>query len=185
MTNLCKNCSECKTYNYLRENKNGELQSFKYCKGNKEYVDLSKWYIKKDGYAHSTGKINGKRRLFHTLMKPEYEDGLVMDHINGERDDNRLVNLRLVTPGVNVQNYHNMRTSRFPGVYYNHKKNKWISQVRIGKKQVGKRTFNSELEAYDYYVKTMKKHNRPLDTDSHEYYLYCEWLSEQSQTTLI
>ena len=50
------------------------------------------------GYAYNT--TNG---YFHVLlMNPE--DGLVCDHINTRRYDNRFMNLRIVTQKINMQN---------------------------------------------------------------------------------
>ena len=51
-----------------------------------------------NGYANST-----KNGMFHVLlMKPE--EGLVCDHINTRKYDNRFVNLRVVTQKINNQN---------------------------------------------------------------------------------
>ena len=55
-------------------------------------------YTSLGGYARNT--TNG---YFHVLlMNPE--DGLVCDHINTRRYDNRFMNLRIVTQKINMQN---------------------------------------------------------------------------------
>jgi len=179
---LCKNCKVCEPLLYSRKTRKGSKQEFKYCKQNQKYINLSSWYINNEGYAFSTTKINGKRKLFHSLLNNT--ENLVMDHINGIRTDNRLCNLRLVHPSINSQNHHNKRTSNFPGVYWNEKRQKWICKVYVKNKQITWRSFNTEIEAYDHYVKTKNSIGGIIDRQSHEYYLYCEWLSEQSQTKI-
>ena len=184
----CKHCRECETFEYVREANNGVVHSFLYCKGGAGEVELSNWYIQKDGYPYSTGKINGKRRLYHTLFKEE--TGMVIDHINGDRKDNRLSNLREVTPHMNTMNYHNKRTSKFPGVYYNRKYGTWHAQVRRyneknpkhEKKLLGK--FNTELEAYDAYVEELNRQGRPILTDTIPHQEYLQWKNEAKQTKL-
>lgn len=59
---------------------------------------------------------------------------LYVDHINGNRSDNRLANLRLAT---HSQNNHNMgvgerNTSGFKGVSYSRARGKWEAKVKLG-----------------------------------------------------
>ena len=59
-----------------------------------------------------------------------------IDHINGIRDDNRLVNLRAVTRAENVlnQRLYPTNTSGFCGVSWDSARRKWIAWVRVGGK---------------------------------------------------
>lgn len=58
-------------------------------------------------------------------------DGFVVDHINGNRLDNRRENLRVILPGQNSQNRTTSSgASRFRGVHP--KGSKWVAQVRTG-----------------------------------------------------
>ena len=184
---LCKHCSECKTYEYERFDRKGQPQRFLYCEGNKEQVSLSNWYITKDGYAYSTGKVGERKRLFHTLFKTD--EFKVIDHHNGVRNDNRLSNLRMITPLCNAQNKHYLkRTSEYPGVHYNKKTEKWIASTHLGKqgrdgfKRYG--SFDTELEAYHAYVTGLRKDGRTVNTQIPAYKKYLDWLSEKSQTNL-
>lgn len=55
-----------------------------------------------------------------------------IDHINGVRDDNRIINLRLAT---RTENNWNTRaradnTSGFKGVYYHKTNNRWVAKIQ-------------------------------------------------------
>lgn len=47
-------------------------------------------------------------RLVYEVFNEEIPEGLQVDHINGIRDDNRLINLRLFTNKENSQNRHHL-----------------------------------------------------------------------------
>ena len=75
-------------------------------------------------------KIYYTHRLIFLLINgefPQYE----VDHINGDRIDNRWVNLRLVTRGVNVRNSgkNSKNTSGFNGVYFDKAGKKWLACI--------------------------------------------------------
>lgn len=82
----------------------------------------------KDGYYVVGLHENGKKsiRYVHTLVAESFglrKEGFQLDHINGDKKDNRLSNLRTVT---RKQNFHN------PSTYY-----KWCKPV-IGTRPDGK-----------------------------------------------
>ena len=68
----------------------------------------------KSGYLCG-GEIRGRHFLRHMLAwalhHGEKDAGLVIDHINGDRSDNRAINLRAVTPRENAQNTSTTRKS--------------------------------------------------------------------------
>lgn len=59
-----------------------------------------------------------------------------IDHINGIKTDNRIINLRDVTCAVNQRNkvMRSNNVSGFTGVYWNKKSRKWQAAVRINSK---------------------------------------------------
>lgn len=78
------------------------------------------WRLSSQGYATAVKRINGKHTTFllaREIMKPGC--GLVVDHINGDRLDNRRFNLRCVTPRENWANRPRSKrnTSGYRGVY--------------------------------------------------------------------
>jgi len=188
---LCKYCNECKDFEYVRFDRNGNLQCFQYCKGGAEEVKLSEWYIQKDGYAYSTGRINGQKFFYHTLFKKD--ENMIIDHINGDRTDNRLRMLREITPSCNSQNIrweHKRKISKFPGVYYDRKHNTWRCQARKGgnnnpnRQHVSKSGFKTEYEAFDCYLSILKEMGRTINTQTEVYQDYLKWKGERQQSTL-
>lgn len=77
-----------------------------------------------------------------------------LDHVNGDRADNRLVNLRECGDLQNARNRgkHPRNTSGFKGVSWDSNRGKWIAQIRIGGKRnkyLGR--FDSAVEAHAAY----------------------------------
>jgi hypothetical protein len=72
-------------------------------KEDREIVGRYKWCLSGAGYA-SRSKGNGENstKLHRFLMRPP--KGMVVDHINRDRLDNRKANLRIVTPQENAAN---------------------------------------------------------------------------------
>lgn len=71
---------------------------------------MGSWYESSTGYAVKRVKINGKNvtiRMHRFLMDPP--EGLQVDHINGDRLDNRKSNLRCVGAEINQWNRVNNR----------------------------------------------------------------------------
>lgn len=65
------------------------------------------------------GRLQQAHRIVYQMMVGEIPDGHVIDHINGDRSDNRPSNLRAVTPMVNARNRKKsvVNTSGKTGVY--------------------------------------------------------------------
>lgn len=110
-----------------------------------EAVSAHHWYRDSLGYPAS-----GKHSRLHRFLV-EVPDGYVVDHINRDKLDNRLSNLRIVTQQVNTQNTPGLVTgsSVYRGVYRDHRKSArpWYVQVKHeGVKHYGG-VFASEEEA--------------------------------------
>jgi hypothetical protein len=73
-----------------------------------------------------------------------------IDHSNGNKLDNRIENLRLVTKRENQQNRESHREGRLVGCSY-HKCGKWLALIRINGKNIGLGLYNTEQEAHKVY----------------------------------
>ncbi|WAX10354.1 hypothetical protein BV57P2_00046 [Phocaeicola phage BV57P2] len=88
-----------------------------------------------DGYIQIgiNGEIHLAHRIAVLLTYGFCDDRLQVDHINHIRDDNRLVNLRLVTRTDNLRNQPRRRnnTTGIMGVVYHKAKRKYMARIRV------------------------------------------------------
>lgn len=115
------------------------------------------------GYVHIGFKdmLSGKVRRYkaHRLAFL-YVHGrwpVEMDHINGNRSDNRIANLREVTHVQNMQNREKLptNTSGFKGV--NRHEGRWVARILVNKKRVHLGRFDTPEEAYQAYLQAAHK----------------------------
>lgn len=83
--------------------------------------------------------INGKQRRAHRVAWELYygkEPVGSIDHINGVRDDNRIINLRVVTTAENNKNMRMGRRNKtgVVGVSWESDRSKWIAYIGVNKK---------------------------------------------------
>ena len=96
--------------------------------------------------------------LFHRELLSCPDDKIV-DHINHDSLDNRLCNLRICTKSQNGMNKKKSwnKTSRFKGVYWNKKYNKWSVYVIADKKKHFFGYFDDEEFARTVYIENAKR----------------------------
>lgn len=81
-----------------------------------------------------------------------------IDHINGDRSDNRIVNLRVATPSQNKHRSSRHNKSGLRGVVYSEKRGKWIAQIRIDGKQTNLGGFDCPAAAsFRYQIEADKQ----------------------------
>jgi hypothetical protein len=88
-------------------------------------------------------------RLAWLLHYKQWPEG-VIDHINGDKVDNRISNLRDVTQKDNLRGHMTKRkgaTSVFRGVHLNTASGKWVVKIRIGGKMTHIGVFEDERDA--------------------------------------
>jgi hypothetical protein len=85
-----------------------------------EWLNQNKWHVNSAGYPRRAWRKGGKSRtmtMHRAIMKPGA--GLEVDHINGNKLDNRRANLRICTRMENARNMPPKRTRKhcpFKGV---------------------------------------------------------------------
>ena len=108
--------------------------------------------------------VDGTRYMAHRLAwlwcKGEISDALVIDHINGDRGDNRIENLRAVSFTENLHYHrrvHPFSRSQLLGVSYNVKNaacgKPWVARIQRFGKRVTLGSFESPEEAHKAYQK--------------------------------
>lgn len=109
-------------------------------------------YIAEDGYRRVC--VDGQYCYVHRLIwflitTKEVPEDLFIDHIDGNRLNNDIDNLRLATALENQYNKARQKngTSNYKGVWFDAKKDFWKASIRLEGKRYYIGQFNSELEA--------------------------------------
>jgi len=104
----------------------------------------------------------GVHRIVYKLMTGEEPENFI-DHINGDKSDNRWDNLREAT---STQNNHNRKISKnnttgYKGVSWNSHFGKYKSSIRVGEgRRIFLGYFDSLEEAKDSYNKAADQHHK-------------------------
>lgn len=104
-----------------------------------EHLNQWKWCCHISGYAHRTAKTQSGKRVW--VLMHRFVFGLnesnknIIDHINGNKLDNRRSNLRVVTRSENLMNAktRSNNTSGYKGVSFNRDCNRWQAHIRTSK----------------------------------------------------
>ena len=118
------------------------------------------------GYLNVTLHSKGKTKNFeiHNLLArtflnhiPNGNKGLVADHRNNNKLDNKLSNLQLISHRLNLSKDKKNKTSKYTGVSWIKGDNKWICSITINgrKKHLG--LFKTEIEAHERYQLELSK----------------------------
>ncbi len=121
-----------------------------------ELVSSYTWRVHgRDGYAQTNvpSTVRGKKQdtLFMHRIIAKPPKGMEVDHINGNKLDNRRANLRVCTHAENVRNrpVTGKNRSGHKGVYFNH--GKWRAMIGYGGKAIHLGNFNTIEEAARAY----------------------------------
>jgi len=108
--------------------------------------------ITNKGYIHI--RFSGKSYLAHRLawfFIHGYLPIKSIDHINGIKTDNRIVNLREVSHRQNMINQKMHRGGKLPGCYYHRQSGLWNAKITTNKITTSLGYFKSEAEASTAY----------------------------------
>jgi hypothetical protein len=111
------------------------------------WVNQWRWCLS-DGYVHRNAGGGKHVKLHRELLGLTRGDGVEVDHENRNKLDNRRGNLRRATHAGNMQNHPGYGgSSKYRGVTWNKKLNKWVASIRAYGKQTHIGVFVSEDEA--------------------------------------
>jgi hypothetical protein len=91
------------------------------------------WRLGSNGYAVRSETTGGTKRTIYLHREVAgTPPGVLTDHVNGNRLDNRRANLRVATRGENNANSRDRpRRSGFRGVYWHRQAGRWVSQISV------------------------------------------------------
>ncbi len=115
-----------------------------------EYLSQWKWQAHRAGYACRSKIINGKKETFQMHREIMGCSGKVqIDHKDRNRFNNQKENLRVCTSLENSRNRTSQKhsTSKYLGVCWNKKANKWIAYITSNVKSKHLGYFKVEKEA--------------------------------------
>jgi hypothetical protein len=119
------------------------------------------------GNVHSTGyvyiRVAGARYMAHRLafIYMTGDAPPLIDHINGDRADNRWSNLRRADPRVNSENRRKPQGNNNPyiGVYWYARKKKWAAAICVNKVRKHLGYFHSAEDAHSVYLEHKRLHH--------------------------
>ena len=124
-----------------------------------------KIFTSTNGYKRFDFWVNKKRytfklhRLVYWLHNREWDildsnQDNSIDHIDGDKLNNNIENLRVVTCQEN-----NWNRTRAKGYSWNKTGNKWLSQIRLNGKLKHLGYFDNEIDAHNCYLEAKKKYH--------------------------
>lgn len=129
-----------------------------------DYDKLSnyKYYENNRGYAYRNLYENKKVKAVYLHREViNAPSGFNVDHINGNKLDNRKENLRLVTPqqnSFNLRKTQKKTSSLYKGVSWDSKRKGWLSNIRVNQKNAPLGLYKTEESAALAYNEAAKMH---------------------------
>jgi len=147
--------------------KNGNLERLNYHYPNGKWTVVENWGNQSAGYCQVG--FNGGRVMYHNIIwilstGKDIPSGLEIDHINGNRLDSRMENLRLVTRRENNQNMKVHRDGKLCGITIQNSKYK--AQILINSKLIYLGYYETEQEAHEAYKIACKHIRNYVDNES-------------------
>jgi len=120
-----------------------------------------KWNVGGMGYASARDLERKKTVRFHRELMGRKE-GLVIDHINRNKLDNRKCNLRFITQRANTINRDTQSNNKsgIPGVSFH--SGKWQAAVWVKRKMIIVGRYDNKIDAINARKEAEKKYYDPL-----------------------
>lgn len=105
--------------------------------GNEDFDNSQRWGRNKDGYVHTKVKteIFDAHRLVWIMHNGFIKHGMVIDHIDGVRDNNKIENLRVVTRSENLRNRNGEIVGQ-EGILWHARDKMWAARIYVKKKSI-------------------------------------------------
>lgn len=118
-----------------------------------EHLGNDNWHLTHYGYA----KRSKDKAFLHRVIKG-VSSGEVVDHINGNKLDNRSTNIRVCSQADNSKNQcvRKNNTSGYKGVYFDKQKNKFVARVKHNYRTYYAGVFTTAKDAGTAYDKLAK-----------------------------
>lgn len=125
-------------------------------------LEKNSWCISNTGYAKRGTKSKGKTTIhyMHRVITGASE-GEYVDHLNGNRLDNRRSNLRVCTQSENGLNRNSLNINNstgVTGVYLDKRRSKYAAEIMIDRKKVYLGRFDTLKEAELARLSYKKEH---------------------------
>ena len=154
-------------------------KTFRIRDGNLERIDLrrtdGKWTVvenkSNDGHGYCQVMLNGRMILYHVIIwilstGEDIPQGMEIDHINGNKLDNRIENLRVVSHRINTQNKKVHRDGNLVGSGFDKRDKRYRPKIQINSKDIYLGCFNTEQEAHKAYKIACKHIRNYVDNES-------------------
>ena len=142
-----------------RYSENNKLIQEKYLKITKDKYGYAQVTL----YKNSIGTATKIHKLIATHFMGHIPDGFkyVINHIDGNKYNSTILNLEIVTQRYNVSDGKQKlkKTSKYTGVSWNKKCNKWLAQIQINGKKKNLGIYINEEDAYNAYQNKLKEIN--------------------------
>jgi len=104
------------------------------------------------------GRLYKAHRIIWLMMTGEEPVGVV-DHINGDPQDNRWENLRLASIAENSRNSRHRTNSASPlkGASFNNRDKRWVAQITVNRKYHHLGMFDTAEEAHEAYKRAAER----------------------------
>lgn len=127
----------------------GNVKSLKYGK-----EKILKPIKQTNGY--SSVRLDGKNKSIHHLVAEEFmgykiDKLTLLDHIDGNKLNNRLDNLDIISPRNKKSNYKTERSSIYKGVCFLKQSSKWKASIMVDGNRIYLGSFNDEEDAHKAY----------------------------------
>ena len=127
----------------------------------KKYTNQIAGSLRFDGYVgiYLNKKYHFAHRIIWEMHNEKIPEGMIVDHINNDRSDNRIENLRLATLSQNGFNRPRQQNNKsgYKRVSWHKQKQKWVAQIKINGKNKFLGFFVNAEDAYEAYCLKAKE----------------------------